>query len=50
MSATPPVGERLEQLLQVKEFEPPAHFAASAQVREQAVYEKAAEDVPACAR
>jgi acetyl-CoA synthetase len=47
MSATPPVGERLEQLLQVKEFEPPAHFAASAQVREQAVYEKAAEDVPA---
>jgi acetyl-CoA synthetase len=47
MSVTPPIGERLEQLLLVKEFEPPSAFAARAQVRDQAVYEKAAADGPA---
>ncbi len=43
----PPVNERLEQLLRVEEFPPPPDFAAHAQVRDQAVYEKAAADGPA---
>jgi acetyl-CoA synthetase len=48
MPATqPPVEERLEQLLQVEEFAPPPEFAAHAQVRDQALYEKAAADGPA---
>jgi acetyl-CoA synthetase len=48
MPATqPPVEERLEQLLQVGEFAPPPDFAAHAQVRDLAVYDKAAADGPA---
>jgi acetyl-CoA synthetase len=48
MPATqPPVEERLEQLLRVEEFAPPAEFAALAQVRDLATYEKAAADAPA---
>jgi len=48
MPATqPPVEERLEQLLRVGEFAPPPEFAAHAQVRDQALYEKAAADGPA---
>ncbi|HYB88424.1 MAG TPA: acetate--CoA ligase, partial [Streptosporangiaceae bacterium] len=43
----PPVEKRLEQLLRVAEFPPPPDFAAHAQVRDQAVYEKAAGDGPA---
>ncbi len=43
----PPVEERLEQLLRGEEFPPPPDFAAHAQVRDQAVYEKAAADGPA---
>jgi acetyl-CoA synthetase len=48
MPATqPPVEERLEQLLQVGEFAPPPDFAAHAQVRDLAGYDKAAADGPA---
>jgi acetyl-CoA synthetase len=48
MPATqPPVEERLEQLLRVGEFAPPPDFAAHAQVRDLAAYEKAAADGPA---
>jgi acetyl-CoA synthetase len=43
----PSVEERLEQLLQVREFPPPSEFAAHAQVRDQSVYEQAAKDGPA---
>src|SRR5689334_19436387 len=39
-----PLGERLEGLLQVETFPPPASFAARAQVRDLAVYEQAAGD------
>jgi acetyl-CoA synthetase len=46
-STQPPVEERLEQLLRVAEFAPPPEFATHAQVRDQAVYEKAAGDGPA---
>src|SRR5439155_17774486 len=38
------IGERLEGLLQVETFPPPAGFAARAQVRDLAVYEQAAAD------
>jgi acetyl-CoA synthetase len=38
------LGERLEGLLQVDTFPPPAGFAARAQVRDPAVYEQAAAD------
>src|SRR5690242_17422526 len=38
------LGERLEGLLQVETFPPPAGFAARAQVRDLAVYEQAAAD------
>ena len=38
------LGERLEGLLQVETFPPPAGFAARAQVRDPAVYEQAATD------
>ena len=38
------LGERLEGLLQVEKFPPPAGFAARAQVRDPAVYEQAAAD------
>ena len=37
-----PLGERLEGLLQVETFPPPADFSARAQVRDPAVYEQAA--------
>jgi len=48
MPATqPPVEQRLEQLLRVETFAPPPEFAAHAQVRDQALYEKAAVDGPA---
>ena len=39
-----PLGDRLEMLLQVEKFPPPADFAARAQVRDAAVYEQAAAD------
>ena len=39
--------ERLEQLLQVRDFPPPAAFAARAKVTDPAVYEQAAADPPA---
>ena len=38
------LGDRLEQLLQVEKFPPPADFAARAQVSDPAVYEQAAAD------
>src|SRR2546429_6237370 len=38
------LGERLEDLLQVETFPPPAGFAARSQVRDLAVYEQAAAD------
>ncbi len=37
-------GDRLEKLLQVEKFPPPADFAARAQVSDPAVYEQAAAD------
>src|SRR5215469_11776985 len=43
----PSVEERLEQLLQVREFPPPPDFATHAMVRDQSVYEQAAKDAPA---
>jgi acetyl-CoA synthetase len=47
MPATQPsVEERLEQLLRVGEFAPPPDFATHAQVRDLAVYDKAAADGP----
>src|ERR1700678_4280342 len=39
-----PAEERLEQLLRVEEFAPPAEFAAQAEVADAAVYEQAAAD------
>jgi acetyl-CoA synthetase len=42
----PTVGERLEQLLLVEEFPPSAGFAAQAQVRDPAVYQRADADGP----
>jgi acetyl-CoA synthetase len=39
-----PLGDRLEKLLQVEKFPPPAGFAARAQVRDADVYEQAAAD------
>ena len=38
------VGDRLEKLLQVETFPPPAEFAARAQIADRAVYEQAAAD------
>src|SRR6516162_3592245 len=38
------LGDRLEQLLQVEKFPPPADFAAAAQVSDPAVFEQAAAD------
>ena len=38
------LGDRLEQLLQVEKFPPPADFVAQAQVSDPAVYEQAAAD------
>jgi acetyl-CoA synthetase len=38
------LGDRLESLLQVETFPPPAGYAARAQVRDQAVYQQAAAD------
>ena len=38
------LGDRLEQLLQVDRFPPPATFGASAKVRDPAVYDHAAAD------
>jgi acetyl-CoA synthetase len=43
----PPVEERLEELLRVEEFAPPPGFAGQAQVRDQALYDRAAQDGPA---
>jgi acetyl-CoA synthetase len=43
VSATP-AEERLEQLLQARDFPPPAGFAAQAKVTDPAVYEQAAAD------
>ena len=40
----PKVGDRLEKLLQVEKFPPPADFAARARVTDPAVYEQAAAD------
>src|SRR5271169_1962584 len=40
----PKVGDRLEKLLQVEKFPPPADFVARARVRDPAVYEQAAAD------
>src|ERR1022692_3324256 len=37
-----PLGDRLENLLQVEKFLPPARFADGAQVTDPAVYEQAA--------
>jgi acetyl-CoA synthetase len=45
-AATSP-DERLEQLLQVRDFPPPAAFAAQAKLTDPAVYEQAAADTPA---
>ncbi|HEY2692548.1 MAG TPA: acetate--CoA ligase [Streptosporangiaceae bacterium] len=42
----PPVEERLEELLRVEEFAPPPGFAGQAQVRDQALYDRAAQDGP----
>ena len=39
-----PLGDRLEQLLQVEKFPPPAGFTARAQVTDPGVYEQAAAD------
>jgi acetyl-CoA synthetase len=44
--STPAPQERLEQLLQVGDFPPPAGFAAQAKVTDPAVYEQAAADSP----
>jgi acetyl-CoA synthetase len=41
-----PVEERLEELLRVEEFAPPPDFAAQARVRDQALYDSAAQDGP----
>ena len=43
----PTVEERLEELLRVEEFAPPPGFAGQAQVRDQAMYDRAAQDGPA---
>jgi acetyl-CoA synthetase len=43
----PPVEERLEELLRVEEFAPPPGFAGQAQVRDQDLYDRAAQDGPA---
>jgi acetyl-CoA synthetase len=43
----PPVEERLEELLRVEEFAPPPGFAGHAQVRDQDLYDRAAQDGPA---
>ena len=40
----PKVGDRLEKLLQVEKFPPPADFAARARVSDPGVYEQAAAD------
>ncbi len=40
----PKVGDRLEKLLQVEKFPPPAGFVARARVSDPAVYEQAAAD------
>jgi acyl-CoA synthetase (AMP-forming)/AMP-acid ligase II len=43
----PSVEERLEDLLRVEEFAPPPGFAGQVQVRDQALYDRAAQDGPA---
>ena len=40
----PKVGDRLEKLLQVEKFPPPADFAARTRVSDPGVYEQAAAD------
>ncbi len=46
-STQPPVEERLEELLRIEEFAPSPGFAGQAQVRDQALYDRAAQDGPA---
>jgi len=43
----PPASQRLDHLLDIDEFPPPADFAAHAQVTDPAIYEHAAADSPA---